>query len=108
MEPSPKDLIEKIVRRIVEVAHPIKVILFGSYALGTPHQDSDIDVLVIEKHVGSRFKEMLRLRRALRGILVPMDILVISEAGFMKRSKIPSTVYYWADQEGKVVYNSAA
>lgn len=46
--------IERIVRRIVEGYHPLKVVLFGSYAYGTPHEDSDIDMLVI-KETSERF-----------------------------------------------------
>jgi predicted nucleotidyltransferase len=32
---------------VVEKFHPDKIILFGSYAYGTPHQDSDVDILVV-------------------------------------------------------------
>jgi predicted nucleotidyltransferase len=39
--------IQKIVQQIVEHAHPQKVILFGSYAHGTPTADSDVDFLVV-------------------------------------------------------------
>lgn len=46
--------IERILRRIVQEYHPLKVILFGSYAYGTPHEDSDIDMLVI-KETSERF-----------------------------------------------------
>jgi predicted nucleotidyltransferase len=39
--------IQKIVQQIVAYCHPQKVILFGSYAHGTPTADSDVDLLVI-------------------------------------------------------------
>jgi predicted nucleotidyltransferase len=39
--------IQKIVQQIVEHFHPQKVILFGSYAHGTPTEDSDVDLLVV-------------------------------------------------------------
>jgi uncharacterized protein len=39
--------IQKIVQQIVEHCHPQKVILFGSYAHGTPTEDSDVDLLVV-------------------------------------------------------------
>jgi hypothetical protein len=39
--------IQKIVQQIVAHCHPQKVILFGSYARGTPTADSDVDLLVI-------------------------------------------------------------
>lgn len=40
-------LLADITQRIVETCHPEKVILFGSYAYGTPHENSDIDLFVI-------------------------------------------------------------
>lgn len=39
--------IQKVVQQIVAHCHPQKVILFGSYAHGTPTEDSDVDLLVV-------------------------------------------------------------
>lgn len=100
-------LITEIVKRLVASAHPRKVILFGSYARGNPGPDSDIDILVIEDTVQSRFKEMVRLRRTLRGIPIPIDVLVISKEEFEARAQVPSTVYYWVNREGRVLYEAA-
>ena len=41
--------IDKIVRRVVDVCQPEKIILFGSYAYGEPDADSDLDLLIIKK-----------------------------------------------------------
>lgn len=46
--------IERVVKRIVEEYHPIKVILFGSYAYGEPAEDSDVDLLIV-KETSERF-----------------------------------------------------
>jgi predicted nucleotidyltransferase len=43
----PTRVIRKFARDIVKRFHPDKIILFGSYAYGTPHQDSDVDMLVV-------------------------------------------------------------
>src|SRR5438128_10329555 len=37
----------RFARQIAEKFHPEKIILFGSYAYGTPHNESDVDLLVI-------------------------------------------------------------
>src|SRR5476651_882892 len=42
-------LLADIANRIVQSCDPEKVILFGSYAYGTPHSDSDVDLFVIMK-----------------------------------------------------------
>ena len=46
-----EDLIQEIVRRILTVADPEKIILFGSAATGNMTRDSDIDLLVVESEI---------------------------------------------------------
>ncbi len=43
----PVRVIRRFARRVAERFHPDKIILFGSHAHGTPHPDSDVDILVI-------------------------------------------------------------
>jgi predicted nucleotidyltransferase len=43
----PLAAIRRFAREIAERFHPYKIILFGSYAYGTPHAESDVDLLVI-------------------------------------------------------------
>ena len=43
-----KTEINKIVKRLVDAYRPEKIILFGSNAYGVPHQDSDVDLLIIK------------------------------------------------------------
>ena len=43
----PATAIRGFARRIARQFHPEKIILFGSYAYGTPHEESDVDLLVI-------------------------------------------------------------
>jgi predicted nucleotidyltransferase len=43
----PMRVIRRFARQVAERFRPDKIILFGSYAYGTPHADSDVDVLVV-------------------------------------------------------------
>jgi predicted nucleotidyltransferase len=43
----PRSAIQRFARQIAERFRPEKIILFGSYAYGTPHNESDVDLLVI-------------------------------------------------------------
>jgi predicted nucleotidyltransferase len=43
----PMRLIRRYARAIAEEFHPDKIVLFGSFAYGKPHQDSDVDLLVV-------------------------------------------------------------
>ena len=93
--------------RLVAAAQPLKVILFGSHARGEADDRSDVDLLIIEPTVSNRYEEMIRLNRALKGMLMPVDLLVISEQEFEARSRIPGTVEHAARKEGRVLYAAA-
>lgn len=99
-----KARIEEAVRALVEVAHPERVILFGSYARGNAREDSDVDLLVIEREVPDKAKEMVRLRRALRPLRIPVDVLVASVAEVEDIGHLPGTPIYWALREGRALH----
>ena len=99
--------IAEAVRRIVEAARPVQVILFGSDAKGGANRDSDVDLLVVERETPDRLAEMVRLHRALRGLILPVDILVIGKDDFEAWAATPGSVYRAARREGKVLYEAA-
>ena len=99
--------IEAAVKRIVSVAQPRKVILFGSVVAGKPDIHSDVDILVVTKdEVKNCRQESMRIRRALRGIAMPMDILVIPEKRLQALADQPGLVYQEAVRHGRVVYET--
>ena len=81
-----------------------QILLFGSHARGEANADSDLDFLVIGPVVENRAREMVRLRRALRPLRVPVDVLVYSRAEVNQWGHQPGTALYWALREGKVVH----
>lgn len=84
--------------------HAEQILLFGSYARGQAHEESDLDFLVIEPTVENRAREMVRLRRALRPLRLPVDILVYSREEVNCWGQQPGTALYWALREGRVVH----
>lgn len=63
--------VKTAIDRIIETSKPSKIILFGSYVSGKMHLNSDLDVLVVAKDaVENPRKESVRIRRALKGILI--------------------------------------
>jgi predicted nucleotidyltransferase len=100
--------IEAAIKRIVSVAHPRKVILFGSVVGGKLDIHSDVDILVVTgDEVESSRKESVRIRRALRGTSMPMDILVIPETRLQEVADQQGLVYREALQHGRLVYDAA-
>jgi len=53
--------IQELSRRIAEEFQPDKIILFGSHAHGTPHEDSDVDLLVILPFEGKPLEKSLEI-----------------------------------------------
>lgn len=96
--------IAKAVETLARVAQPERIVLFGSHARGDAGADSDVDLLVIEREVEDRAREMVRLRRALRPLRIPVDLLVFSTADVVRWGDQPGSALYWALREGKVVY----
>lgn len=97
-------LYREITRRIVAAANPVKVILFGSRARGTAHSGSDVDLLVIERDPVSARQEAIRLRRLLRDLEIPIDIIVVGQSFAERYDDIPGSVLYPALREGTVLY----
>ena len=100
-------LIEEIRRRLAD-ATPAqsRIVLFGSRARGDQHARSDVDVLVIEPSVGDAIQESVRLRRLLRGLGVPIDVLVIARGEATTRSAVRGTVVERALREGRVLVDA--
>jgi predicted nucleotidyltransferase len=96
------------IRRIRQVAQPSKIILFGSYARGEATEDSDLDLMIILPGKPDKMAEIIRLRRAIGALGVGVDVLVFSEEEARRRGQVPGTVIYWANKEGKVLYEAAA
>jgi predicted nucleotidyltransferase len=98
------DKLPEITRRIVNTSNPEKIILFGSYARGTFGADSDLDLLIIVPGVKHLREESVRVRRALRGLLVPVDIVIATPEQIERLGNTAGLVYQTALNEGKVLY----
>jgi len=84
------DALLPYLRVLVDQFAPRQVILFGSYAYGTPTTDSDVDLLIVKDLSEAPVREATRIRRAwwplrLSGTSLPFDLLVESPAGHAER-----------------------
>jgi len=98
--------VDDVVDRLIAVASPLRLIAFGSAARGELAAASDLDLLVVEPELTSRYGETVRLQKALRGVLMSVDLVVTSQARFDERSRIPGTLEYAAHREGRVLHDS--
>ena len=102
--PVDAELIDEMVRRIVEILHPEKIILFGSRARGEARPGSDIDLLVIADSSKPRHQRAAPLYGAVSDILVAMDILVYTPGEVKEWSNVPQAFVTTAVREGQVLY----
>ena len=85
---------------------PLKIILFGSYAYGTPNSDSDIDICVVNKEIDSKSKVKKEIREKLKDFFIAKDILVptLDEYEFYKNQY--GSVFMDIDQKGKLLWSA--
>jgi predicted nucleotidyltransferase len=100
----PKEVLDDIVRRIVEVAGSEKIILFGSAARGELGPNSDIDLLVIKggEYDPGRLTEQIYLH--LHGTGAAVDATVVTPEEVDRYKESFCLVIYSALREGVVVY----
>jgi predicted nucleotidyltransferase len=94
----------EIVRRIISDFHPEKIILFGSYAYGHPTPDSDIDLMVVMNTDERPHKRAVGLRKSLKDLGIPKDIVVKTPDEFNRFKDIIGTIVYPAAHKGRVLY----
>ena len=97
--------LETIIERIVDVAAPKRVILFGSAARGDSGHDSDVDLLII-KDDEDALTVMSRIFGEMQGVGVAIDALVVSSEDVERYKDSHSLIIKPALQDGVVVYES--
>ena len=95
--------LDDIIRRIVDVAQPEKIILFGSAARGEMGPNSDVDLLVIKPGV-HRLDLTGQIYRNMHGVGEAVDIIVVTPDDVERYSNSHALVIAPALREGKVVY----
>ncbi len=98
--------LDDIIRRIVEAAHPEKIILFGSAARGDLNRHSDIDLLVV-KDDSDPWAVMGDIYGNLRGVGVAVDAIVVTPAQMERYKDSHALVIKPALREGRVIYEAA-
>jgi predicted nucleotidyltransferase len=82
-----------------------KIILFGSYAYGTPDKESDLDICIITNVTDRKIDVLRKIRFQIKNIInTPLDLLVYNKSDFTERAMLKGSLEYKINTEGKVLY----
>ena len=99
-----EQVLEEVKNRLVATYNP----LAGSYAWGTPDEESDLDLLVVvESSDEKSYKRAIPGHQALFGLCISKDILVHTKEVFEKRSHDRTTLEYKIKHHGRMMYARA-
>lgn len=108
MKVADSDALDRVVARLVSALAPETVYLYGSHAYGRPHDDSDLDILVVlpegvsNNSLPERSQEAYR---SLRGLFLPIEVKVITSEEFQERSTWSSSIERTVKRKGRLLYD---
>ncbi|MGA9671981.1 MAG: nucleotidyltransferase domain-containing protein [Terracidiphilus sp.] len=105
--------IARIAYRIAAAHAPLAVGTFGSYAIGSAHEGSDLDLFIIRKPSEPRPPTAQAIHRLLFGVLHPLDVhiftpqefedTVYDEQSFTWIIVRQARLYHWIEDAAKAV-----
>jgi predicted nucleotidyltransferase len=101
-----KEIIHKMVHRIIKEYQPKMIILFGSHAYGQPTEDSDIDLLIVKDTPKRPIDRWIEVKRLLRDIIPirPVSPLVYTSQEFEERKAMKDFFVEEILERGEVLY----
>ena len=103
--PVDEGSLREIIRRIVDVTEPEKIIMFGSAAAGRMGPNSDVNLLVVKSGV-NRLDMARRIYRNLVGVSEAVDVVVVTPEDVERYHDNHALVIGPALEQGKVVYEA--
>lgn len=101
-----KETLQEIIRRVVEVTKPEKIILFGSAARGEMGPNSDVDLLVVKKGKFDRSRLVGDIYTKLHGVGQAVDVIVVTPKEVERYRDTHCLVIAPALREGREVYHA--
>jgi predicted nucleotidyltransferase len=106
MKPNGK-MLEQLANAIVSIAHPRRIILFGSAARGKMGKHSDLDLLVVMPDGVHRNRTTDKIYLGLWDFGFATDIIVVTESDIAEHGSNPYLILHSALKEGRVIYRAA-
>jgi len=100
-------VLNEVVRRVLAVVKPDRIILFGSAATGQMTKDSDIDLLIVEPTAENRHEESVAITDAIGDVSFAVDVKIMSSERFEATKDIVGGIAYPAHKYGRLLYQAA-
>ncbi len=101
-----RKLINEVIGKIVTEYRPEKIILFGSYAHGTPNRDSDIDLLIIKKTTERPIDRRVAVSKIVSDpkLRIPIESIVLTPEEIKTRQEIGDQFIEEISTRGELLY----
>ena len=101
-----EELVQRVVHRLRARYQPLQIILFGSYAYGRPHKDSDLDLLIVKETEKPFLQRLFEVRRLMSPLLdgYPFDPIVMTPRELKRRLQRGDQFFQEIVQKGKLLY----
>ena len=107
-QPVTEEKLRDLAQHIARAFDPTRIILFGSYAYGTPSSDSDVDLLIVMDSQERPAKRSQAISKLLRDRPFPMDILVRTPQEINQRLAMGDPFIREITKQGRVLYERDA
>lgn len=103
-----QELIEEVIRTIVDAFHPKRIVLFGSHARADAGPDSDLD-LMVEMETGMRHLDrMVAVCGLFPGRRWPLDVVVYTPAEIARDRAVIGTLLHMIESDGRTLYDESS
>ena len=102
-----QELIDEVVRTIVERFHPRRIVLFGSQARGDAGPDSDLDLMIEMETALRPIARAIAVGRLFLDREWPLDVVVYTPAEIAERTGVVGTLVSMIETDGRVVHDES-
>ena len=102
-----QSILNEIVKRVLTVVSPDKIILYGSAANGTMTRGSDIDLLIVGPPVPHRYDTIMTIGDAIGDVNFAVDVSLIATERFEATKNVIGGIAFPANKYGRVLYAAA-
>lgn len=99
-----KPVLKMMTERIIENFKPTRIMLFGSYARGTPDYHSDVDLMVVMEDGTNEYETAVKILELLADSPVAKDVIVTTPDEIKETGHVCGHAIYYALREGVVLY----